>query len=311
VATLDADAALTRLAATRHGVVTRREAAELGLSWPRVRHRVELGMLREPVRGVLTVSAHPASFAQRVLVAISASSKGAVASHRTAAALHGLDGFVPDVVELSIAGRGRCRDPRATLHRVDRLDALDRVCISEIPVTGLARTLADLGSVVREPQLLRALDDARRRGASLRWLRETAERLHRPGQGGTGMLLRLLDEAERDRVVPDSWLERLVEAVIVQPGLPPFERQHVVRDQRGRFVARIDGAFPSIRLGIEAHSRRFHFGAGPEARDEDRDLRLAALGWELLYVGWQHTRRPAEAAALVVAVVRERMKSRG
>jgi hypothetical protein len=129
-----------------------------------------------------------------------------------------------------------------------------------------------------------------------------------PAKAGTGTLLRLLDLAERDRAVPDSWLERLVEHLVVQPGLPAFERQHVVRDERGGFVARVDGAFPTIRLGIEAHSRRFHFGAGPEARDEDRDLRLAALGWELLYLGWQHTRRPVEAAALVATAARERAK---
>jgi len=79
-------------------------------------------------------------------------------------------------------------------------------------------------------------------------------------------------------------------------------------DEDGRFVARTDGAYPGIRLGIEAHSRKFHFGLDPEQRDEDRDLRVAAAGWELLYLGHQHTKRPEQVASVVVAAVRERAK---
>lgn len=38
-----------------------------------------------------------------------------------------------------------------------------------------------------------------RGGHSLVWIRQTAERLHRPGQRGTGVILDLLDEAEVNR----------------------------------------------------------------------------------------------------------------
>jgi hypothetical protein len=257
-----------------------------------VRSRLDHGVLHEPVPGVLVLAGARPTLEQRVAIALLASTPGSVASHRTAGALHGLEGFQPGPVELSIQGSGSSTDRSVRLHRVAALEPADRFEVEGLAVTGLARTLADLGSVVGDADVLRALDDARRRGVSLRWLRSTAERLHRPGQRGTGTLLRLLDGAEQEAVAPDSWLERLVEAIIAVPGLPRFERQHVIRDPLGRFVARTDGAFPAIRLGIEAHSRRFHFGAAPEARDEDRDLRVAAAGWELLYLGWQHTKRP-------------------
>ncbi len=116
------------------------------------------------------------------------------------------------------------------------------------------------------------------------WLRRTANRLHRPGQCGTRVLLELLDHVSGP--LRGSWFEKLVELCLQSPRLPPLERQWTVRDPRGRFVARLDLAMPAIRLGVEAHSRRFHFGAHAEAADERRDLRLAALGWEVLYVGW-------------------------
>jgi very-short-patch-repair endonuclease len=116
----------------------------------------------------------------------------------------------------------------------------------------------------------------------------------------------LLDEAEHGGVVPDAWFERLLERCVRSPQLPALHRQHVVRDGIGRFVARLDAAMPDIRLGLEAHSRRFHMGSRAEASDEGRDLRLAALGWEVLYVGWQRTKEPAALLEVVLAVARGR-----
>jgi hypothetical protein len=40
--------------------------------------------------------------------------------------------------------------------------------------------------------------------------------------------------------------------------------------------------------------------------DEQRDLRLAALGWEVLYVGWQHTSAPEAVLNAVRKVARHR-----
>jgi hypothetical protein len=182
------------------------------------------------------------------------------------------------------------------------------VTVDGLPTTSIARTLADLGSVTQSDAVLAALDSARRGGVSTRWLRQTARRLARPGQHGPRLLLELL-ETSGGRTVPESWLERLVERLLAVPGLPPLVRQHVVRDPRGRFVARVDLALPSIRLAIEAHSRRFHFGDAAGGRDEDRDLRLSAVGWATLYLGYQHTRRPADVVPLVVDAVSARMSN--
>ena len=49
------------------------------------------------------------------------------------------------------------------------------------------------------------------------------------------------------------------------PELPPLVRQHRVFDGRGRLAGILDLAFPSLRLGVEAHSRQFHFGRLPRA----------------------------------------------
>jgi hypothetical protein len=304
VRSTDIERALGQLGEMRHGAFTRSMAATVGVSAKAIRVRIEAGTLTEPAPGVLVLTARPATWHQGVAVATLAT-RGAAASHRSAARLHGLDGFDMDVVEVSVRGNRTRTASSGIVHRVAALERCDVIVVDGIQTTTVARTLADLGSVVPARLVLKALDSARRIGVSTMWCRQTAERLHRPGQSGTAVLLRLLDEAARNRV-PESWLERLVEELLAVPGLPPLVRQYTVRDTAGCFVARVDLAMPSIRLAIEAHSRRFHFGHGPEAADEDRDLRLAACGWEVMYLGYQHAKRPAQVVPLVLETVSQR-----
>jgi hypothetical protein len=87
--------------------------------------------------------------------------------------------------------------------------------------------------------------------------------------------------------------------------------QHPIVDASGRIIVRTDIGFPSVRLGLEAHSRRFHFGPEAESHDEDRDIAAARCGWELLYLGWYAARRPAEVLEIVKDVVEQRRRSFG
>lgn len=176
--------------------------------------------------------------------------------------------------------------------------------------TTVGRTLADLGSVVHDDQAVRrALTSARRRNGIDLWaLRATAERLHRPGQSGTGRLLRVLDRVPWEGRLPDSWFEEMLALAFTDPSLPEAVPQCPIRDADGRVVARTDIGFPSVRLGLEAHSRQFHFGPDAGTRDEDRDLTAARCGWELLYLGWHAAKRPAEVLSVVRDVVSRRTR---
>jgi hypothetical protein len=305
----DAYGAVAELAASQHGAFTRSQAAAIGITSRDLAAVQRAGWARPTGPEVFVLRWYPATFEQRVKAATLLRKGGPVASHRTAAALHHLDGFKPSVVELTVVTGQAFRQTGVVVHEAYELDACDITQVDGIPVTTIARTLADLGSVVDEDAVLQALDDARRRRVSLRWMRSTALRLHRPGQHGTSVLLGLLDHAELDTVVPDSWFERLVERCLHSPLLPPLERQYVVRDGRGRFLARVDLAFPTLKLAVEAHSRRYHQGRGPEAGDEARDHRLAANGWEVLYVGWQAHRHPDELLELVLRSAAHRPRS--
>ena len=295
---------------------TRRQAADLDFTAHRVATALTQGWLYEPYAGVLAIGGAPRTFENRLMAATLAAAGHGAASHRAAARLHRLDGFTGSTtIEVSVDrthrwSRARLGGVYGVPHHIAALADCDLVDVDGIRATNLARTLADLGSVVRDRRLVgRALTDARRRGASLEWLRSTAERLHRPGQRGTGVLLRLLDAIPFEGRVPESWFEELVAACLTDSRLPPVVPQYEILDADGCVVARVDLAIPSVKLGLEAHSRRFHFGPQAEPIDEQRDVRAAACGWELLYLGWYSAKRPAEVVAAVADVVAARRRA--
>lgn len=237
--------------------------------------------------------------------------RGFVAAFEAAAWLHELDGFDEPPPTEVIGARGRrLRGLDAVIQHYGDVPPEDLVVIDGIPCTGLARTVCDIATKLGPDRCLRALDDFERRRNSLGWLTMTAGRLDRPGQTGTRIVRRLL--AERTGRAPDTWFERLVERCLAIPGLPPWTRQHDVLDDDGTHIGRIDLASIPLRLGVEAHSKRYHFGARPGGRDQERDDEMAAVGWDLRYVGWYwDTQTPAGVAARISKVAHRRARDLG
>ena len=303
--------AMAEFAASRHGVVLRSQAASFGLTAPELRVAKERGWLTEPARGVLVVSGYPATWEQRLAVATAAGTAEPVVSNGAGARLFALDSFASADGELTVLRPGRIPTSVSggiVVHHTTMLDPVDRYIRNGLPCTTLARTLADLGSSESADRVWRALISARRiHRVSPGWLQQTALRLHRPGQAGTGVLLAALRRWNSERTLPDSWFEELLRCLLVHPDIPEIVPQFVIHTKGGAFVARADLGIPAARLGIEGHSREFHFGPVREAADEDRDLRVAACGWELIYLGWYAQRRPAEVAQQISEVCQARI----
>lgn len=285
------------VSARQHGVLTRTQARAVGFDRRRVANHLLAGTLCEPVGGVLVVAGTMPTFRQRLMVATLAGG-GTVASHRSAALLHGFDGVEASPVEITVR-RGRFPSlDGVVVHRATPLDERDIVGIDGVRSTSIARTLCDLGAVLPQDAVERCLDGALRSGASQRWIRETLDRLRRPGPSGTATLDRILSDPRRAGGIPESWFERLVRRAIEAPDLPPVVLQHVVRPG-GRVVARFDAAIPEWRIGIEAHSATWHDRPGRVWRDLERDNEVKALGWAVVYVTWSLARRPNDVLDLV------------
>ncbi len=314
--TVDRDVArhaVIALAAGQHRALTRRQATAVGFDSRRVATAKRAGWLAEPLPGVLTLQGVEASWTQRLMVVMLAAGDHAVVSHRSAARLLGFDGFDEPrnaMIEVSVSRSFRLAPAvRAVVHHVTPMEPCDVALVDGFRCTTVPRTLADLGSVVPPQSVRQALTSARRNRLDLALTRDVVERLHRPGQRGTGVLLRLLASIPWEGQLPATWFEELLALCLDDPALPPIELQHSIVNEAGEFVARPDIAFPSVRLGLEAHSRRFHFGPDAEHLDEDRDLRAALAGWELIYLGWYATRRPAEVCKVVRELVSVRQRA--
>lgn len=283
--------AVAELAASQHGCFTRTQAADNGVGRRRLDRALRDGIVARDLPRVLRFVGAPPSW--RSAVAAATLSTGGVASHRAAAQLHGIDGFDRAPPEITVARGHMPTIDGFVLHRwTDPEPDLDHVVTSGIACTSVAATLAQLGAVVSQPVVERSLDDVLRRGTSLSWIQLTVERLHRPGPAGTATLLRILADERRSGRLPDSWFERLVQRILDAADIAPPVLQHEVRVRSGKRY-RLDMAWPELQLGLECHSRRYHFGPLKEAADHTRDLEMAGAGWELLYMTWEHRRDPS------------------
>ena len=87
--------------------------------------------------------------------------------------------------------------------------------------------------------------------------------------------------------------------------------QQPISVPRRAFVARADFAVPDVRVAIEAHSRRFHFGKAAEESDEAREHAMTREGWEVIYVGSGQLKNPSRVRANMLAIIERRRADLG
>jgi hypothetical protein len=93
--------------------------------------------------------------------------------------------------------------------------------------------------------------------------------------------------AKRDPVhaIPESVLETRVLRVLTKAGLPTPASQFEIRDG-DHLIARVDFAFPDLKLAVEADGYRWHSSRLRWDHDLARRNTLTALGWRVVHVTW-------------------------
>ena len=125
----------------------------------------------------------------------------------------------------------------------------------------------------------------------------------RKGRSGAGVLRQVLDERALGTARPDSLLESRMARLLRAHGLPPAVFQFEVH-RNGRFVARLDFAYPAIRLAIEVDAFDSHSSPRALQHDLRRQNALVALGWTVLRFTWADVvRRPERVAAEIHSVL--------
>lgn len=294
-------AAIDEVAGPQYGLVTSEQAVK-ALGRGRKARWISEGRLIVHQPGVFRVAGAPQTWHQAVLGAALAAE--GVVSHRSAAELWGL---IQPAGHIEVSVRPD-RRPRvvlpAVVHRIGDLHprlATERLGMA---VTDPVRTVIDLGLVA--PKVL--VRDALSRGLTTKLftvMEVTAlrEALGRPGRNGTGIIRKILEERLLTLEGEESLLEARFADLARRFDLPPLSLQHEVW-HAGRFVARVDAAYPAHRLAIEVDGYSAH--ASPEAfqRDRSRQNRLVALGWTVLRFTWDDVvRRPSAVASDIRAAL--------
>lgn len=297
--------AVDELAACQYGVFTRSQAVDCEVSAKRLRTALGRGRIRSMTPQVFAMASAPSTIWQLLMTG---SLLGGAASHRSAAALHGFDGFVLHRAEVSFERRRERAMPRGVVVHTWRYESSnDITVVNGVRCTSIARTLVQLGAVCDRALVERALDSAIRDGASKQWIAQTLERLSRPGVTGASVLRSIIDDVGRADQV-ESVLERRLEQALRTTGLPGLVTQHEIVTSAGTY--RVDMAYPEAKIAIEGHSHRHHSGHLAAVADSGRHLALSAQGWLVVYVTWQMLNDPADFLPSLIATYRQRIASR-
>jgi very-short-patch-repair endonuclease len=170
------------------------------------------------------------------------------------------------------------------------------------------RTLIDLASVAEAQELA----DAVERGLIARLysvvtLRNELAQPDEAGRPGTRVLRRVLDARDLGERPAESVLEARMAKLYRRFGLPVPVFQFEVW-VGGLFIARIDFAYPDIKLAIEVDGWSSRATAADLQGSNDRQNALIANGWTVLRVTWfDIVTNPAKVA---VDIAREVLRLR-
>ena len=279
------DGVIGKLAASQHGVVSRRQLLDARVTQRMIDRRLASGRLLRIHAGVYAVGHAQLRPEGRWLAAVLAAGPGAALSHRSAAALHGIR--ESDALDVTTTRRVAVRG--VLIHRTTVLDAEDLTTRRGVRTTTVARTLVDLARLLTAEQLGKLVREMDRTGRLSAAVLERAS-----GQGNRAMRAALAEHARLATSLTLSELEDAFVALLDTEDLPRPLTNHLIDGMR------IDAAWPEQRLAVELDGWAYHHDRAAFEEDRARSARLTAAGWALLrFTHAQVVERPAWVAATV------------
>ncbi len=278
------DATIDRIAANQHGVVTRAQLLDAGVTGRQVERRLAAGRLHSLHRGVYLIGTlrgplEP-EFAPE-MAAVLACGSGALASHASAARLWelGLVRGPGSPVEVMIPARVHRERRGIRVHRASGLTPSDCCVRDGIPVTTPGRTLRDLSARLGTQALSRLIARAEREGL-LDDQDLAAMVVRHTGRRGAP-LLRAVAGPHADRPFTRSEAERRLLGLVRSGGLPAPATNVIVLDHE------VDFLWAAERLIVEVDGFRYHGSRPAFENDHRRDARLVAGGYRVLRFSWR------------------------
>lgn len=286
--------AIAAVAAQQHGVVSRQQLRQLGLTDRTITQRAKSGRLHPVGRGVFSVGHGRIGRHGQMLAAVLACGRWAVVSHGTAAELLGLWDKKGAAVDLIAAGQSGRRVHGIRGHFVPMPEDDEVDVWNGVPCTTASRTLVDLAGVLSEKSLRRLVEQA----ATLRLLDlQAVDRALQRGRrrGAPGLRAVLADWRTEDEQLPRlrSPLEARLFAALNRAGLPLPQCNVRLLVDGHRFE--IDFLWQVQRLVIETDGQLSHHTTAAFHRDRFRDQVLAAAGYRTARVTWDQMEAEPQA----------------
>jgi very-short-patch-repair endonuclease len=285
-----------QLAANQHGVVSRRQLLAAGFTSYEIHSRSVRGRLHRVFRGVYAVGRPQLTQHGWWMAAALSCGPDAVLSHESAAALWRIRPREKGRrVDISIPP-GTFRRREGLRIRRRNLPDGDLTRRDRIPITGPARTLVDLATLLTPEQLEGAVNEADKLALIDPEALRAAVDAHQ-GFDGVAALRKVLDR--RTFALTDSELERRFLRLVRRAGLPPPR----TRERANGF--QVDFFWPELGLVVETDGLRYHRTPAQQAKDRRRDQAHTAAGrTPLRFTHAQVRFEPRYVAETLATVVR-------
>lgn len=295
-----AEQVIQALAASQHGVVSRKQLLARGVSEGQIEVRVRWGRLRPLHRGVYLVGPLEVPRA-RVMSALLCCGDTAVVGHHSGAALWRIIQPISESppIDVIIQPGNRRRRPGVRIHRME-LQRDEITTLDAIPVTTPARTLYDLAGCISGRDLEQAVAEAIAiRVTDERKIEALTRRYgHRPA---ARRLMTVLGGDERPARARSAGEEAFL--ALIRSGQLPNPQTNV-----RVHGFEVDMYWPAERLVAEMDGFAFHASRRSFEADRRRDAKLAAAGIRVMRVTWRQLEN--EPQALLVRLTQALLTSR-
>ena len=282
---------LIELALAQDGVVTREQARGCGVAERTLRRRIADGAWLPQGRRVLTLAGSPATWRQRLRIGLFIGGVAAAVSRYSALSLHGLRAFPDADVDIVVPHPRHVTAGGIRFHQVTDLEGSHVTTARGLRVTRPERALVDCSSVMSVPRLGLVFDEAvTGRLTSVERVADHLAQVARPGKRRLGHIATVLDERGETTGVAQSVLEADVLRLLAGHGIERPVTQFV-HPAPCRSVNFVDCAWPLIRLILEIDGRSWHSRVQDLVRDQERDMKAVAEGWQVLRIRSELIRR--------------------
>ncbi|MBB6170467.1 hypothetical protein HNR23_000527 [Nocardiopsis mwathae] len=289
------------LAASQHGVLSRHQAVECGLSAGRIDRLVRKRRWRCLRAGIYLVRGDPVpALAARVMAVQLAYGPRAVAVGPTAARLWRMQGPLSgpgyEHLHITVPGRSGGSLVGLRLHGWD-VPPGETTLYKGIRLSTPGRTLRDTVLLADRYAAVSVIDSALHQGlidtGDLAELEEA-----NGGRAGAARTRTWWGQADGRA---HSTFETRIRLICADAGIPPESLQHPVYDATGRLAGHADLAWPSRGVIVEADGRDPHSLPGALFTDRRRQNRIASSPGRLVLLRftWSDLQHPREIVAMI------------